>query len=73
MRYNKRPPTYDYRLNKKIINILPLALVLHLMVGIYMYGSPKIFPHDENSIKEAIGSSVKNSGIVPSAMFGKEG
>lgn len=44
LRYNKRPPSYDHTLNKKIIKILPFAVILHLMIGIYMYSSPLIFP-----------------------------
>lgn len=37
LRYNKRPPSYDHRLNKDIINILPLAIIMHLMIGNFQY------------------------------------
>ena len=38
LRYAKRPPAYDHKLNKAILNILPLSIVFHLMISIYMYG-----------------------------------
>lgn len=46
LRYNKRPPSYDNKLNKQLISILPLSVIFHLMIGIYMYGTPTIFPYD---------------------------
>lgn len=54
LRYNRRPPSYDHRLNKKIIKLLPLALIFHLMIGLYMYSSPLIFPKSTDAIKSSV-------------------
>jgi len=42
--FAKRPPNYDHRLNKEVVNLLPYALIMHMLVSLYMYSQPLIFP-----------------------------
>lgn len=44
LKYSKRPPSYDHKLNSKILKVLPIAAILHMMISIYIYGNPLIFP-----------------------------
>ena len=44
LRYNRKPPVYDVTLNYVVISLLPVAVILHLLIGIWMYGAPEIFP-----------------------------
>ena len=38
LRWHKKPPAFDGKLNATIIKILPWSLMLHIAVGVYMYG-----------------------------------
>ncbi len=44
LRYSKKPKNLDEKLNKKIVLAILFAVCVHLIIGIYMYGSPEIFP-----------------------------
>lgn len=45
LRHYRRPPYFDWRIHSKIIRILPVAILFHLAIGIYAYGSDNIFPY----------------------------
>ena len=64
LRYNKRPPAYDYSLNKTTIKILPIAAVLHLLIGIYMYGQPLLFPSNSDEVNNLINLKFNESGYI---------
>lgn len=49
LRYSRRPPNYDRKINERVISILPLAIILHTGVAIVSYGSPEIFPYINSS------------------------
>ena len=46
------------------ITILPYAAILHLCVGIYMYGQPLIFPTSQNEINTAVSSNLEGTGYT---------
>ncbi|KAL4509992.1 hypothetical protein ABPG72_010185 [Tetrahymena utriculariae] len=50
LRACRRPPTYDTGLNRRMLMILPWSLILHLAVGLYMYGQPLIFPSSQSQL-----------------------
>lgn len=64
LRYNKRPPAYDYSLNKSVLKILPVAAILHLLIGVYMYGQPLLFPSDSDEVNNIINTNLKDTGYV---------
>lgn len=41
--YYARPPNYEHQVNTFSLRALPFALILHLAIGIYAYGSENIF------------------------------
>ena len=50
LRFAKKPPSYDQMLHNKAMGILPWSVVIHLMIGIYMYGCDSIFPNTSSLI-----------------------
>ena len=40
---------------------LPVSIIFHLMIGIYMYGTPLIFPFDNDSINIDINKNIGTS------------
>jgi hypothetical protein len=44
LRYNRKPVLYDERLNEIVLYIMPIALILHLCIAIWQYGTDLIFP-----------------------------
>ncbi|CAD7969309.1 unnamed protein product [Amoebophrya sp. A120] len=47
LRVSKRPPAYDEQVIKDAIGIVPYALLLHAIVGIWMLGNVEVFPSEE--------------------------
>jgi len=43
LRFYSRPPQYNHDINTITLRIIPLALIFHLALGIYTYGSEDIF------------------------------
>jgi len=39
LRYYKKPPVYNETLNTQAVNFLPLSVIFHCAVSLYMYGS----------------------------------
>eukprot|EP01017_Pseudomicrothorax_dubius_P050586 TRINITY_DN9604_c0_g1_i3.p1 TRINITY_DN9604_c0_g1~~TRINITY_DN9604_c0_g1_i3.p1 ORF type:complete len:547 (+),score=72.89 TRINITY_DN9604_c0_g1_i3:67-1707(+) len=48
LRYSTKPPMYDARITEAILKLSPLAVVLHLVVGIFMYSAPGILPDKDD-------------------------
>lgn len=48
LRFCRAPRAFDESLNQMVMNLLPLALFLHLMVSIYAYGATDIFPTESS-------------------------
>ncbi|EGR28597.1 hypothetical protein IMG5_172090 [Ichthyophthirius multifiliis] len=69
LRFNQKPPQYDQQVNNTIIKIIPLCLVLHLAVGMYMYGQPLIFPQDSNQVKVIVLDSLNSEGYNDVQIF----
>jgi len=44
LRYSRIPLYYDELLFEKSVNYLPIFLLTHIGVSIYLYGSPNLFP-----------------------------
>lgn len=57
MKYAKRPPSYGTQLNKAVNEQLLFAVILHILVGVYMYGQPLIFPKSASSISDSVSSN----------------
>eukprot|EP01017_Pseudomicrothorax_dubius_P048060 TRINITY_DN8691_c0_g1_i1.p1 TRINITY_DN8691_c0_g1~~TRINITY_DN8691_c0_g1_i1.p1 ORF type:complete len:458 (-),score=71.24 TRINITY_DN8691_c0_g1_i1:114-1487(-) len=47
LRYSSRPPAYDNKINSRVANILPFAILLHCLSAILMYSNSNIFPIGE--------------------------
>ena len=43
-RYYRKPPGYSGNINKRVILLMPLAIVFHCIIAIVAYGAPDIFP-----------------------------
>ena len=43
LRFYSRPPSYNHDINTITLRIMPVAIILHLAMGIYTYGSEDIF------------------------------
>ena len=50
LRFSRKPPTFDQNLHEKTMKVLPMAVLLHLLVAIYIYGYPLIFPYSGATI-----------------------
>lgn len=55
-----------------VLSILPLALVFHLAIGIYMYGQPLIFPKSPEDIKTEIVHKLSSHGVFNIKIFTSE-
>lgn len=51
LRFYCRPPTYNHDINTITLRIIPMAIILHLAMGIYTYGSEDIFMRVRFAIK----------------------
>lgn len=63
LRESKKPPDYDLKLHKKTLNLMPYAALLHLLVGIYMYGSPFFSPTNADTLYDKINSNLRIAGV----------
>jgi hypothetical protein len=43
LRFYCRPPSYNHDINTITLRIIPAAIIFHLAMGIYTYGSEDIF------------------------------
>lgn len=43
LRFYARPPHYNHDINTITLRVIPIALLLHLAIGVYTYGSEDIF------------------------------
>ncbi len=50
LKYSKKPPEYDSNLNKKVMRILPLSLILHLAISLFIYSEQTIFPKEKDGL-----------------------
>lgn len=46
LRYYRTPPLYSYQINKKVLKLIPYAILIHCGFSIYMYGAADIFPKE---------------------------
>ncbi|KAL4437681.1 hypothetical protein ABPG74_012356 [Tetrahymena malaccensis] len=59
LRLCRKPPQFGKNLEDIVRNILWVCIPLHCLLGIWMYGSPKMFPQSiSNSILNSISSQV---------------
>ncbi|KAL4463408.1 hypothetical protein ABPG72_017129 [Tetrahymena utriculariae] len=63
LRWHKKPPAYDQLLNTSMLKLIPWSLLLHLGIGIYMYGSPLIFPRSSTQISSSISDTLNSAGV----------
>lgn len=50
LRYYRKPLAYDEALHEAAMKIIPIALILHILIAIWVYGHPLIFPPSANSL-----------------------
>jgi hypothetical protein len=62
LRYNRRPPTYGPALNSMALNALSVGIFFHIVIGVYMYGQPELFPTSATVINQALSSQTPSSG-----------
>lgn len=43
MRFYKKPPAFTKKINKKAMDILPYAILVHSLLAIFIYGCPDIY------------------------------
>lgn len=67
LRFNKKPPIYDAKINKNVLRILPYSILIHMCISLYMYGQPLIFPGTKSSTQNEINTSLEQSNITTSA------
>lgn len=48
VRFCKIPKTYDEALDLKVVGLLPYCILLHFMLGIWMFGTTTIFSSDSS-------------------------
>ena len=51
----KKPGWTGTNMNEKAFGYMPYAVIIHLLIAIYMYGCPEIFPDEEESNEETVG------------------
>mmetsp|Transcript_27086 Transcript_27086/g.68318 ORF Transcript_27086/g.68318 Transcript_27086/m.68318 type:complete len:1252 (-) Transcript_27086:318-4073(-) len=49
LRFCKRPPSYDEKVVKTLVEWLPYAFLLHGLTGVWMLGNPDVFPSNHVS------------------------
>lgn len=52
IRYCKIPKTIDEALDQKVSGLLPYSVLLHFMIGIWMFGVTTIFSSDSSSFND---------------------
>lgn len=68
--YSRKPPTFDEQLHRKAMAALPFSVILHLLIGIYAYGSDIFFPtHTTDSIKFSYSYVNFDTSELPSGTF----
>ena len=40
------PPNFDDRFPRKVVSIMPFAIIIHLLFSLWFYTSPDVFPRD---------------------------
>lgn len=53
-RWRQKPQKLDETINERVLKLLPIALVLHLGFGVYMYGAPDIFYDTKSDVLSRI-------------------
>lgn len=53
--------------------MLKYALLFHLAIGIYMYGSPLIFPESVSQLSDSVNSNLSSNGIGDYVIGSAEG
>jgi hypothetical protein len=67
LRFYKRPPQRDERLQRKVVDFLPYALLLHLSFAVWMFGNPQILGRSAESALLASSVEGTASGVASSA------
>lgn len=57
LRYYKKPPVYNETLNTQAVNFLPLSVIFHCAVSLYMYGSDEEILPEDTPLEERIASA----------------
>jgi hypothetical protein len=58
IRFSKLPKSLDEAMNEKILNMLPFALLLHFLFGVWMLGSESIFVTDTSLADSMLSSDL---------------
>jgi cytoskeletal protein RodZ len=61
LRYASRPLNLDETIHLFVVKVLPLGIVLHLMVGLWQYGTTEIFPNESQIFKLNLFSQTSDS------------
>ena len=54
MRFYKKPPYYGADLHNVAFSFLNWAILLHLILGIWIYGTPDIFPTEIQETEQIV-------------------
>jgi len=63
LRFFRKPPALSAALHNRIMKILPISLIIHLCVALYMYGQPFIFPTSAKDLVAKVSTSLNTAGI----------
>ena len=66
LRYSKLPPLYSSDLVMSVVNKIPLAIVIHMIFGIYFLGNEEVFP---STLNLSMGFDQKTEGITSIRFF----
>lgn len=62
----KRPPSFSFRLPLAMSQLLPLAALSHLLVGMWVLSNPSIFPPTD-AVSKAVDTLASSNGSLPSS------
>ncbi|CAD8057214.1 unnamed protein product [Paramecium sonneborni] len=50
LKYYRKPPSYDEAIHDSVFTLLPYSIIMHILIAIWSYGHPYIFPSSSDSL-----------------------
>ncbi|CAD8138517.1 unnamed protein product [Paramecium octaurelia] len=52
LKYYRKPPSYDEALHDSVFTLLPYSIIMHILIAIWAYGHPYLFPSSSDALVE---------------------
>ncbi|CAD8150635.1 unnamed protein product [Paramecium pentaurelia] len=50
LKFYRKPPSYDEALHDSVFTLLPYSIIMHILIAIWAYGHPYIFPSSSDAL-----------------------